>query len=78
MPERIPDAQLRLPDGTYLMLYRNEGWTDQKTEVRVLGDRMVALEPGRPRIVVFVYEQNDERGYSDDLRFAHMETWGRH
>jgi hypothetical protein len=64
MPEkkdRIPDAELRLPGGTHLMLHRNEGWTDDKTKVRIVGDRIVALEPGHPRIVVFVYEEDGER-----------------
>jgi hypothetical protein len=57
----IPDAELRLPDGTHLMLYRNQGWTEDDTRIRVSGDRMVALAPGRPRVVVFVYKENGER-----------------
>jgi hypothetical protein len=62
MPEqKIPDSELRLPEGTHLMLYCNEGWTDHETKVRLVGDRMVALEPGEPRVVVFVYEDNGER-----------------
>jgi hypothetical protein len=59
--ERIPDAELRLPEGTHLTLYSNEGWADDETKVKILGDRMVALEPGQPRVVVFVYEENGER-----------------
>jgi hypothetical protein len=61
MPEqKPPDAELRLPDGTHLMLYRNEGWTHHETKVRHVGDRMVALDHGH-RIVVFVHEDKGER-----------------
>jgi hypothetical protein len=77
MSERIPNSELRLPDGTHLMLYRNEVWTDHKTKIRIVGDRMVALNTGHPRIVVFVYVENGEkviqmlydshtRGHGDD------------
>jgi hypothetical protein len=56
-----PDAELRLPDGTHLMLYRNQGWIDHETKIKIVGDRMVALGPGQPRIVVFVYKENGKR-----------------
>ncbi len=58
--EKIPDAELRLPDGTHLMLYE-DSWTDNETKVKILGKRMVALEPGQPRVVVFIYEENGKR-----------------
>jgi hypothetical protein len=57
----IPDAELRLRDGTHLMLYRSQGWTDHETKIKITGDRMVALEPGERRIVVFLYEESGKR-----------------
>jgi|SRR5580692_11045453 hypothetical protein len=74
---RIPDAELRLPDGAHLMLYRNEGWTDDNTKVRIVGNRMVALKPGQPRIVVFVYE--DEGGRVIRMIYdSHTQKHGEH
>jgi hypothetical protein len=77
MPDRIPDAELRLPNGTHLMLHRNQGWTDNETKIRIVVDRMVALEPGQPRIVVFVYEENGERVIRM-LYDSHTQKYGEH
>jgi hypothetical protein len=57
---RGPDAELRLPDGTDLTLYRNVTVTmDDKT--KITGEWMIVLEKGQPRAVVFFFERDGKR-----------------
>lgn len=56
--ERIPDAQLRLPDGTHLNLYRNVRITRDEGKTEIIGDWLVALPPHEPRGVGFFYKKD--------------------
>jgi hypothetical protein len=57
---RRPDAELRLPDGTDLTLFRNVTVIlDDKT--KVTGEWMIALKKGQPRAVVFFFERDGKR-----------------
>jgi hypothetical protein len=59
---RIPDAQLHLPDGTHLTLFRNVRMTKDKEEkVEVVGDWMIAESPHEPRAVVYFYIDNGQQ-----------------
>jgi hypothetical protein len=53
--ERNPDAQLRLPDGTCLTLYRNVKTTRHEDNLEIVGDWLVALSPREPRAVGYFY-----------------------
>jgi hypothetical protein len=56
--ERIPDAQLRFPDGTQLTLYRNVKVTRDEDKAEVIGDWIVALPTRAPRGVAFLYKKD--------------------
>jgi hypothetical protein len=59
---RIPDAQLHLPDGTHLTLFRNVKMTKDKEEkVKVVGDWIVAESPVEPRAVLYFYTQDGQQ-----------------
>ena len=55
--ERISDAQLRLPDGTHLTLYRDVKTTRHEDNSEIIGDWVVALSPREPRGVGFFYKK---------------------
>jgi hypothetical protein len=59
--ERIPDAQLRLPDGTHLSLYRNIKTTRYEDKTEIIGDWLVALSPREPRAVGFFYKKEGQQ-----------------
>ena len=56
--ERTPDAQLRLPDGTHLTLYRNVKTTRHEDNSEIVGDWLVALSPREPRAVGYFYKKD--------------------
>ena len=59
--ERIPGAQLRLPDGTHLTLFRNVKTTRHEDNSEIIGDWLVALSPREPRGVGFFYKKDGKQ-----------------
>jgi hypothetical protein len=59
--ERIPDAQLDLPDGTHLSLFRNVKTTRREKGSEIVGDWLVALSPGEPRAVGYFYKKDGKQ-----------------
>ncbi len=59
--DRIPDAQVRLPDGTHLTLYRNVKVTRDDDKTEIIGDWIVALPPRDPRGVGFFYKKDGQQ-----------------
>jgi len=59
--ERIADAQLRLPDGMHLTLYRNVKITRDEGKTEIIGDWLVALPPREPRGVGFFYKKDGQQ-----------------
>ena len=59
--ERVPDAQLSLPDGTHLTLYRNVKVTRDEDKTEIIGDWIVALPPRDPRGVGFFYKKDGQQ-----------------
>ena len=66
---RSPSADIRLPDGTHLTLYRAVKFTLNKNNEKIVGDYLIALVPGEPRAVLYFYQREGkqvvEMVYSD-------------
>jgi hypothetical protein len=56
---RPPSADIRLPDGTHLTLYRSVKCTRKDNEL--IGDWLVALVPGEQRAVLYFYESDGKQ-----------------
>lgn len=54
---RPPPEELKLADGTYLALHRGVSITMEDNE-KMVGDWLIALEPGRPRAVALILHEN--------------------
>lgn len=58
---RTPSADIRLPDGTHLTLYRDVKCKRYKDNAELIGDWLVALVPGEPRAVLYVYQSDGKQ-----------------
>jgi hypothetical protein len=56
-----PSADIRLPDGTHLTLYRGEKCRRHRDNAELVGDRLVALVPGEPRAVLYFYKSDGKQ-----------------
>ena len=58
---RVPDVEKRLPNGTLLTLFRAIQTTRDENKKEIIGDWLVALRPGKLRIVAFFYKQDEKQ-----------------
>jgi hypothetical protein len=58
---RPPSADIRLPDGTQLTLYRGVKCRRHKDDAELVGDWLVALVPDEPRAVLYFYESGEKQ-----------------
>lgn len=58
---RPPSADICLPDGTHLTLYRGVKCRGHKDNAELVGDWLVALVPGEPRAVLYFYQSDGKQ-----------------
>jgi hypothetical protein len=75
---RIPDADIVLPNGAHLTLYRDVKLTLNKDSTKLVGDYLIALVPGEPRAVLYFYQRDGKQKVEmvyTDLPKAVTEEW---